>query len=191
MSKLKDPNKINSIYNATMHLVLNKGFSGLTMAQVARQAGIATGTLYLYFENKEDLLDKLYLHIKLKKAQATLPASLDSQSFYSTFKQLWHSYFQYCIAQPQELEFISQFCDSGYISVTTKQETETVMKPLIDLFEQAQKDMVIVELPIMALLSLIYGGLHALAKYHISGSIPTSLDDMQAYFTMAWNSIRK
>ena len=45
-------------------LVERVGLSGLTMAAIAREAGIATGTLYVYHRSKEELLNALYEQVK-------------------------------------------------------------------------------------------------------------------------------
>ena len=45
MARPKDENKINTIYEATLKLVLKTGFNGLKMADVAKAAKLATGTL--------------------------------------------------------------------------------------------------------------------------------------------------
>ena len=52
MPKIKDENKIASIQMAAMKLVIKTGFVGLKMADVAAGAGIATGTLYIYYSSK-------------------------------------------------------------------------------------------------------------------------------------------
>jgi AcrR family transcriptional regulator len=49
MSRPRDENKIEVIYEATLKLVLETGFNGLKMADVAKAANLATGTLYIYF----------------------------------------------------------------------------------------------------------------------------------------------
>ena len=54
--KLKDDDKLRAIARATFALVEQTGLSGLTMAAIAREAGLATGTLYVYFRSKEELL---------------------------------------------------------------------------------------------------------------------------------------
>jgi AcrR family transcriptional regulator len=43
--KLKDDEKLRAIARATFTLVEQTGLSGLTMAAIAREAGLATGTL--------------------------------------------------------------------------------------------------------------------------------------------------
>ncbi|MES1163645.1 MAG: helix-turn-helix domain-containing protein, partial [Rhizobacter sp.] len=62
--KPKDDEKLRSIATATFALVEQTGLSGLTMAAIAREAGLATGTLYVYFKSKEELLVALYEQAK-------------------------------------------------------------------------------------------------------------------------------
>jgi AcrR family transcriptional regulator len=45
-----------SIYEATMTVLNEKGFDGLRMDRVAKAAEVATGTLYNYFRDKDELL---------------------------------------------------------------------------------------------------------------------------------------
>jgi AcrR family transcriptional regulator len=58
--KLKDENKIDDIFKATLKLVKLNGLSGITMQSVAKEAKIATGTLYIYFKSKESLITRLF-----------------------------------------------------------------------------------------------------------------------------------
>jgi AcrR family transcriptional regulator len=45
-----------AIYEAILVVIKEDGYDGLTMQRVASAAGIATGTLYNYFKNKDELL---------------------------------------------------------------------------------------------------------------------------------------
>src|SRR5512137_1714014 len=40
---------------AALELFVEKGYAGTRLDDVAQRAGVSKGTLYLYFENKEDL----------------------------------------------------------------------------------------------------------------------------------------
>jgi AcrR family transcriptional regulator len=44
------------ILNAAAEVFARRGYQRATVKEIARQAGIAAGTIYLYFENKRDLL---------------------------------------------------------------------------------------------------------------------------------------
>lgn len=45
----------DAIIEAARRIFAQRGFAKTTMAEIARHAGVADGTLYLYFKNKEDL----------------------------------------------------------------------------------------------------------------------------------------
>lgn len=45
------------ILDAAIGLLTRDGIQGLTMDRVAAEAGVAKGTLYVYFTNKEEILD--------------------------------------------------------------------------------------------------------------------------------------
>jgi AcrR family transcriptional regulator len=48
--------KKQALVEAVLHVFSEKGVNGLTMDNVALEAGVAKGTLYAYFENKQELL---------------------------------------------------------------------------------------------------------------------------------------
>jgi AcrR family transcriptional regulator len=60
--KLKDEHKIDQIFKATLKLVKENGLAGITMQSVAKEAKIATGTLYIYFKNKDSIITSLFDH---------------------------------------------------------------------------------------------------------------------------------
>src|SRR3990172_6168081 len=48
--------KRQALVEAVLHVFSVQGVDGLTMDNVAKEAGVAKGTLYAYFENKQELL---------------------------------------------------------------------------------------------------------------------------------------
>ncbi len=54
--KIIRSDKYNSILNAAGSVFARSGFHKSTIAQIAAEAGVADGTIYLYFKNKEDIL---------------------------------------------------------------------------------------------------------------------------------------
>jgi AcrR family transcriptional regulator len=47
------------IMEATFRCISRKGYSRTTVRDIAREAGLSLGTLYLYFENKEEIVSAL------------------------------------------------------------------------------------------------------------------------------------
>lgn len=54
--------RMQSIREALGRVVARHGLAGATMAAIAAEAGIAKGTLYLYFESREKLIEKTADH---------------------------------------------------------------------------------------------------------------------------------
>ncbi len=54
--------KRQKIMDAAVSVFANKGFYNSTVADVARVADVADGTIYLYFKNKDDLLISIFEH---------------------------------------------------------------------------------------------------------------------------------
>lgn len=52
--------KYHIILDAAIKVFAEHGFFQSTIAQIARKAGVADGTIYLYFENKDDILFQFF-----------------------------------------------------------------------------------------------------------------------------------
>lgn len=48
------------VFNAAVKLVTEKGFDNVTVRSICESAGVATGTFYLYFKNKVDILKEMH-----------------------------------------------------------------------------------------------------------------------------------
>ncbi len=54
------PDKRSRILDAAVVEIAQHGFYGTTVARIARRAGVADGTIYLYFQNKEAILTAVF-----------------------------------------------------------------------------------------------------------------------------------
>jgi AcrR family transcriptional regulator len=52
--------RIQSIQEAAMRVIARKGMAAATMKEIADEAGIAKGTIYLYFHDRDDLVEKTF-----------------------------------------------------------------------------------------------------------------------------------
>lgn len=59
--KAKDPSdKRDRILKAAIRVFARKGFYATRVSEIAKAAGVADGTIYLYFKNKDDVLISLF-----------------------------------------------------------------------------------------------------------------------------------
>src|SRR6185312_4569273 len=105
----KDPNKLEAIFKAALKLVQREGFTALKMSDVAKDAGIATGTVYVYFESKEDLINQLYLELKKRNAEELLNGYNPKAPFMACFEKVWHNYIRTQLQEPEAAAFLEQY----------------------------------------------------------------------------------
>lgn len=57
---MKDENKHQKILQAAIKVFSEKGFYNSRVSEIAKEANVADGTIYLYFKNKDDILISLF-----------------------------------------------------------------------------------------------------------------------------------
>lgn len=59
MARIADPQKIENIKRATMEMMVDTGYKGLTVSKIAKNAGVSVGYLYRHYEGKIELIEAL------------------------------------------------------------------------------------------------------------------------------------
>ncbi|MFZ5648656.1 MAG: TetR/AcrR family transcriptional regulator [Bacillota bacterium] len=73
------------IIEAAIRVIADNGYHGSQVSKIAKEAGVAEGTIYLYFESKEDILISIFRN-KLGEFIATAPGKLNDIE--NSFEQL-------------------------------------------------------------------------------------------------------
>jgi AcrR family transcriptional regulator len=190
MARPRDESKIEAIYEATLKLVLETGFNGLKMADVARAAKLATGTLYIYFKNKEVLINELYYHLKKNKTLKMLEVFDAKDPFAVAFKKLWLNYLTISLAEPERMKFIEQYTHTSYLTKKTKQQSDQLLQPLEEFLANGIKQGLVKKLPVQLLLSQLMGPINESVKLHYDQTLKITSRLKEELFEMAWNSIK-
>src|SRR2546423_1087973 len=88
--------KRERILSAAERIFARHGFFAAKVSAVAKEAGVADGTIYLYLKRKDDLLISLFerrmqqLNEALPEAAAAAPPRQQLQTFIRTYLQLVH-----------------------------------------------------------------------------------------------------
>ena len=191
MARPRDTNKIDLIYKAALNLVVKIGYVELKMSDVAKGAGIATGTLYIYFSNKEDLINKLYLHLKQQKTKEIMQDYNPDDPFFTSFKRIWHQYLAASSKEPQQMMFLEQYARSPYLRAETRQQTERLLAPVTDLLVVGQQQGMVKDVPVEVLMGYLIGAVHEIVKIHFDKNEPISQATIDACFEMSWHCVRK
>lgn len=75
---MKDENKHQKILHAAIKVFSEKGFYNSRVSEIAKEANVADGTIYLYFKNKDDILISLFEE-EFGKIVQNMRAALDKE----------------------------------------------------------------------------------------------------------------
>jgi TetR/AcrR family transcriptional regulator, fatty acid metabolism regulator protein len=81
MARARTDDKRKRILQAAVKVFARKGYFASRVSDVAKKAGVADGTIYLYFASKEDILVRLFDEVMaeqaedMKRAVASLPTA--------------------------------------------------------------------------------------------------------------------
>ena len=143
IKKEKITDKRSALLNATLTLVNNHGFHNAPMSKIAKLAGVAPATIYLYFENKQDLVNKLYLEVKEDFSKCAFEGYTQDLTVKNGFQLIWFNIANYKLNQIKEASFLSQCDNSPMVEEKIRIEGLKHLQPLLDLWERGKKEEII------------------------------------------------
>ncbi len=132
-----------SLLNATLHLVNNNGFHDAPMSKIAKLAEVSPATIYIYFENKQDLINKLYLEVKASFSEFAFHNYDDTKPVKEGFEIIWNNIAHFKLNQVEESTFLSQCDTTPMIDKESREKGLLHLQPLLNLWDRGQKEGVI------------------------------------------------
>jgi AcrR family transcriptional regulator len=188
--KPRDENKIDDIYRATLHLVKEKGLSGITMGQIAKEAGLATGTVYIYFTNKDELINSLFTTCR-KGSAAIYFKDLDPAAPFRTgFRTIWMNIFRHRMERFEEAVFLEQCMHSPFITAGSRETANQLLQPLFALMERGKKENKIRNIDTILLLSSIIGSINEVNKHAHYTKRKLDKAELDEVFGLCWDGLK-
>jgi AcrR family transcriptional regulator len=191
---MKTSDKRRDILQAALELIAEQGFHRAPMAKIAEKAGVAAGTIYLYFESKDALITELHRELE-DRIMASLDKGFPSgRPLRERFLYLNQRLLQYFIEHPLHFRYMEQYFNSPY-GITMhrdrllgKSGNNDILKVI---FEEGISQQILKDFPVVVLFSLAFGPMIILMRDHILGFI-TLDDSMIRQITEAcWDAIKR
>jgi AcrR family transcriptional regulator len=111
-----DIDRARAVRVALRRLVAHEGFHGASMSAVAQGAGVATGTAYVHYASKDDLVVAAYVETKRELGRAAT-AEIDAAAPpHERFLSLWLALYNHMRANADDARFLIQVEHSPYLS---------------------------------------------------------------------------
>lgn len=158
------------IFETTLDLVREHGIHGFPISEVAKKGGIAVGTIYHYFEGKEQLIQELYQYVAELIFQAAVKEDDLSLSFQERYFIFWGNLLNLYDTKPAILTFFELYNNSSYYSASCKPHKGRFYQWLYIFFEDGLKSGEIRAIDKEILAVLVLGNMHTSARVKMDRS---------------------
>ena len=135
MPRHKTGDKRAAILRAATETIAEAGV-GASTARVAKAAGVAEGSLFRYFQDKDKLLNELYLALKLDVRGAMTDGFPVTASLRKRIQHMWNAYIIWGMESPAKRKAMVQLSVSERITDQSRQEGRAGLEPAIEAMTQ-------------------------------------------------------
>lgn len=133
------PDKKTCIIQSALDLIQEHGFHASPVSQVAKNAGVASGTIYTYFENKEALIFGIYEYATEEIKKYISDRDNSSFSFKDRFYNYWKNLTDFYELNPSIHSFYDQFLNSPFNSEEIQHQSNAWHEFAYSFFEDGIK----------------------------------------------------
>ena len=191
MAKLqKSIDKRNALIKATIELVNDSGFHATPMSKIAKMANVSPATIYLYFENKQDLVNQTYLEVKTKYTDFVFKTYDENTSVKTGFELIWKRIAEFNSNECEYSFFLNQCNNTPMIDEPSRQEGIRHLQPLLDLWKRGKDEGVIKPMSDYILYAYSINPLSSLMMAQKQGHFQLTKEHIEDAFLTAWDSIK-
>lgn len=182
------------IMDVALNLIAERGFHDSPMSLIAREAGVAAGTIYRYFESKDALILALTRNLEDRINETVQDEYPAGESIREKFLYMNRAILKYFMSYPRHFLYMEQFSISPYGISNRKEKLlgkSDRNKIMIDIFERGVEQGILKALPMPALFALAFGPLPSLLRDHIFGFIHLDEEMIEEVTQACWDAIKK
>ena len=186
----KSIDKRNALIKATIELVNNNGFHATPMSKIAKMAKVSPATIYLYFENKQDLVNKTYIEVKAAYTTYAFKTYDAAMTVETGFQAIWKRIAQFKLQQSENALFLAQCDNTPMIDEGSRQEGIKHLQPLLDLWARGKDEGSIKPLSDYLLYAYAINPLSFLMMAQKRGAFQLNATQLEEAYQAAWSSIK-
>ncbi|MGH8924776.1 MAG: TetR/AcrR family transcriptional regulator [Acidimicrobiia bacterium] len=174
------------VRRALLELVAEHGLHGAGMSAVAKRAGVATGTAYVHYSSKEQLLFETYREVKRDLGEA-VSAAVSAAAPAARFAAIWKGVYLHLARDPARARFLVQLEASPLVKQAQASALDEGEDPLLAAAADPDVAPLLIDLPLEILFDLGFGPAIRLA----AGSSRPSEPELDLVAAACWRAITK
>ncbi len=156
MARPKSDDRRKAILVAAIRVIAVQGLSAPT-ALIAKEAGVASGSLYTYFDTKTELLNALYVELKTEAAAFALAGLPVNRALREQMRHAWSHWLRWSVSEPEKRRVLAILGVSDDITPQSRKAADHAFSPLAKLLEQSCADGPMRKAPIALVATLVMG----------------------------------
>ncbi|MGG1875979.1 TetR/AcrR family transcriptional regulator [Paenibacillus cisolokensis] len=185
----RDDNKVEAIFDATIQLVNEIGFADISISKIAKQANVSAATIYIYHENKEDLLLNTYLKVKGKLSEKMFEGLHEKKAVRERFESIIHNYVDFIQSNTAYFLFLEQMIHSPFPQKWCL-DTTGMFEPIYNMLEEGKQQGLFKQADVRMLIVYSIMPVVELAKEHVKNGTQFEQQQLQAAIDMSWDAIK-
>lgn len=157
--------KQKQLIEASIDLFAKEGFWNTPTSRIAKHAGVATGTLFNYFESKDVLIDAVYKQLKQEWMGHMMSGYPQDAALKERAEHIWFRFIDWGIRFPVRYSLMSQLKLSNLVSKEMQQSQEAEMAFAFTMIEQGVAEGLLEDIPPAYLGQIFYAQLEAAVYY--------------------------
>jgi AcrR family transcriptional regulator len=138
----KDDEKARSIKEAVIKLILQEGFHGASISKIAKMAGVSPATVYIYYDNKENMLQDIYREYAEDIYDYLSERVNRNMGGPQLIEALIRSYYHYIVEHKEIYSFVEQFSTCPALASQCSEE-KNVCNSIFTLITEMKQNKVI------------------------------------------------
>lgn len=157
--------KRKDLLAAALRLFVENGFHGTPTSRIARDAGVANGTLFHYYSTKEDLIISLYIDIKKRMGEHIETKASLAKDPVERFRIQFTEVILWSMDNKDEFYFIQQFHSSPFAALLSPDVIKEQLSKSCEEIEEAIKNKIFKKRNTDLILSLMSSHIYGISQY--------------------------
>lgn len=188
---MKDETKKAAITKAIIGLINEIGFANISMSKIAKATGLSAATLYVYYENKEDMFRKVYMDVKKQMIGECSKNICLQENIQEAVRKLCENLLRYMQDRTDEFLFIEQACNSPMTTDEMIEELEQYNQDTIRIFQRGVQEGLLKKTSPALLIGFCYYPIQQIFKEFRKEKSMLPEVDFEVVFQMCWDAIKR
>jgi AcrR family transcriptional regulator len=191
MPRKLSPEKREQFLDSALNLFVANGVKNTSTAAIAKDAGTASGTFFLYFPTKQDLINELVTQIGRQQSEYITSLLAASLSVWETFFTIWYGSIRWFLDNREAYQYFRQVRDSGLIAPEVVRESEQYFEYYYQAIQRGLNEDLIKPYPMELIGSLLYQDIVAVMNLLTAEPDPDQQENLiQFGFSIFWDGIK-